>query len=597
MFWADRIAQNIIKSGKYTPFWVDDMFTPSGYAHMGSLRGPLIHDLVYQALIDAGEKAKYTYVFNDFDPIDGLPDELQERFSRYLGFPLRTAPSPEPGFDSFAQYFSTDFRSVLQKLGVKAEFLSSWDMYHQGKFNNVIKIALDNAEKIQDIYQKVSGSKKREKGWLPLQVICEKCGKLGTTRVYQWNGKTVKYICEPQMVKWATGCDHKGEISPYDGNGKLPWKVDWPAHWAVLGVTIEGAGKDHSSAGGSRDIAKALCEEVFHIRNPYNIPYEFFLIGGRKMSSSKGLGVTARNLTELLPAEIGRFLFSRTDYRQAIEFDPIDTMAIPDLFDEYDRCWTSFNKGVNDSFARTFELSQPQKVKKNKNLFIPRFRDVANYLQLPNVDLTQKFSELKSSNLSEQENKILKERTSYAKVWLNNYAPQEYRVQVIKEVPASVSTLTAAQKEYLKHVIEILTEKFTPEELQLALYNLAKENKIDPKLAFQSIYLPLLGKSHGPKAAWLILQENPEFIKKRFNEAINYKSAVAEKTYAFEILKRPELFSIDRKVKQRFSSINVGLAVIKNITVPASHAGLDKEISDFVSENKNLTTTDIGSYP
>jgi len=86
---------------------------------------------------------------------------------------------------------------------------------------------LDNAEKIQDIYQKVSGSQKKEAGWLPFQVICEKCQKLGTTKVFAWDGKEVSYKCEPNLVKWAVGCGHEGKISPFGGNGKLPWKVDW----------------------------------------------------------------------------------------------------------------------------------------------------------------------------------------------------------------------------------------------------------------------------------------------------------------------------------------------------------------------------------
>lgn len=289
MFWANRVAKEIVKSGKYQPFWVDDMFTPSGFAHTGSLRGPLVHDLVYRALRAEGADVKSTYVFNDFDPIDGLPPELTDKFSQYLGFPLRLAPSPQAGFGSFGEYFTADFQKVLRSLGVAAAFLSSWEMYHEGKFNGVIREALDNAEKIQDIYQKVSGSKKREKGWLPFQVTCEKCHKLGTTRVHGWNGKTVSYTCETSMVTWAKGCGYTGEISPFDGNGKLPWKVDWAAHWKVMGVTIEGAGKDHSSAGGSRDIAKALCEEVFHITNPYNLPYEFFLpIVIRKQSFFQG---------------------------------------------------------------------------------------------------------------------------------------------------------------------------------------------------------------------------------------------------------------------------------------------------------------------
>ena len=145
MFWADEVAENIINSKKYKPYWVDDMFTPSGYPHVGSLRGPLVHDTVYKALKGKAQKVKWTYVMNDFDPIDGLPPELEKDFSKYYGLPVRSVPSPVEGFKSYGEYFSYDMQKVLKDLGVEAEYLSSWDMYHEGKFNEVIRIALDNS--------------------------------------------------------------------------------------------------------------------------------------------------------------------------------------------------------------------------------------------------------------------------------------------------------------------------------------------------------------------------------------------------------------------------------------------------------------------
>ncbi len=519
MYWADRVAKEIIDSGKFKPYWVDDMFTPSGYAHIGSLRGPLVHDLIYKALVHQNQQTRFTYVMNDFDPIDGLPKELEKDFSKYLGFPLRVAPSPEKGFDSFAQFFAADFKNVLNSLGIQAEFLSSYDMYKEGKFDEAIKIALDNVEKIQNIYQKVSGSKKAEQGWLPLQVVCENCGKLGTTRVHNFDGKEVEYTCELIMVKWAQGCGYTGRISPFGGKGKLPWKVDWPAHWSVIGVTIEGAGKDHSSAGGSRDIAKELCKNVFKIKEPYNLPYEFFLIGGKKMASSKGLGLKARDAKQLLPSELVRFLFVRTDYRQAVEFDPLGTMAIPDLFDEYDRCYLAFAKKTDQDLARAFEMAQVGELPEGDIKILPRFRDVVNFVQTPNVDVWKKFEEIKGSKLTEEEKKILGERVEYAKVWIEKYAPDEFRLQMLPELPNLADTLTQEQKSYLSRVVEILDSAETAEKLQLDLYNLSKELKIDAKIAFSAIYISMIGKQFGPKAAWFLLSYPKEKVIERLKEA------------------------------------------------------------------------------
>ena len=85
MYWADKIVEDIINSQNHQPYWIDDMFTPSGYAHMGNIRGPLIHDLIYKILREKGKKASFTYVFNDMDPIDGLPSFLEKDFWKYMG--------------------------------------------------------------------------------------------------------------------------------------------------------------------------------------------------------------------------------------------------------------------------------------------------------------------------------------------------------------------------------------------------------------------------------------------------------------------------------------------------------------------------------
>lgn len=518
MYWADKVAEEIINSGKYRPFLVDDMFTPSGFPHIGSLRGPIVHDLIYKALKDKNQNVRFTFVINDFDPIDGLPPSLEAEFTKHMGLPLRNAPSPVEGFESFAAYFADDYKNSMKALGITPEFLSSWDMYHEGKFDEAIKLALDNADKIQDIYAEVSGSKKKEMGWLPLQVICENCGKVGTTRVFDWDGKTVAYKCEPELVKWAKGCDNEGRISPFGGNGKLPWKVDWPSHWMVIGVTIEGAGKDHSSAGGSRDIARELVKHVFKIEEPFNLPYEFFLIGGKKMASSKGLGLKARDLTELLPLELGRFLFCRADYKQQVNFDPNGTMAIPDLFDEYDRCFTEYVTNTNSDFARAFELSHIGELPQKEKILLPRFRDVANYIQQPSVDIHKKYSEVKGSKLNETEKNILDERIKYAKIWLEKFAPDDVKITLSEK--ENTFKLFDDQKKFLKKVIELIKEDSSPEDLQIKIFELTKEMKIAPKSAFQALYQTLIGKDFGPKAGAFIRQYDKDEIIKKLESVI-----------------------------------------------------------------------------
>ena len=505
MHWADKIANEIVTSGKFKPYWVDDMKTPSGYAHIGSVLGPMIHSAVYRALKDVGQDPTITYVINDFDTADEFPSNFKEELKEHAGKVLKMIPSPLPGFENLADLLADDLKKTLTELGFEANFLSSWEMYHQGKFDEVIKLALDNSEKIQDIYEKVSGSKKKEAGWLPFQVICEKCGKLGTTKVFAWDGEKVSYKCEENLVTWAKGCGHEGKMSPFGGNGKLPWKVDWAAHWKVIGVTIEGAGKDHASAGGSYDIAMTICREVFNFPEPFRLPYEFILVGGHKMSSSKGLGLKAHDLVKILPAEVARFLFINSDINSQSNFDPIGTMAIPDLFDAYDK--------AREEKSRSYVLSRIDNVSKEYST-APRFRDVANFLSqgLSEAEVSEKFKESGKETLDE--------RIKYAKVWLENYAPEEYHFDMTEEIPEGAKNLSTEQKKYLKEIAKLFDGEVTPDSLQLALYELSKKLGLKPGDAFAAIYTAFIGKTHGPRAGLLLTNFGTDKVVERIDRII-----------------------------------------------------------------------------
>lgn len=519
MFWPDKVAQEIIKSGKYQPFWVDDMKTPSGRIHVGALRGVVIHHLIYQALKDQGVKATYSYVFNDMDPMDGFPHYLPKKFKTHMGEPLFKIPSPEKGYNSFAQCYAQQFIDVFNYLGIKPKIIWSHQLYESGKMNSVIKQALDRVKKVRSLYQEISGYEK-PKNWYPFQVICPQCGKVGTTITTDWDGKRVSFECRENLVNWAKGCGYQAKISPLNGTGKLMWKVDWAATWKTVGVTIEWSGKDHMSEGGSYDLSSAICDQVFEYPKPHARLYEWFLAkGGKKMSSSKGVGISAKEVAQTLPPHILRFLLVKTHHRRAITFDPNQNKAILDLFDDYDTYAQEFyQKGQKSKHARAWEMSQVKTPPKTQP-FYPRFRDVVKALQDPKIKVKQKFVKQKGSNLTQVEEKILKQRVKYAKVWLKSYAPDEMVFKFTDVIPKEAKSLSADQKKYLKEVVKVLKQTWTqPEELQQALYETAKNLDVSVKKAFQAIYLSLIGKTHGPKAAWFLLEQDVDQVIERFKK-------------------------------------------------------------------------------
>ena len=371
-------------------------------------------------------------------------------------------------------------------------------MYKEGVFNKAIKIVLDDVDKVRKVYEDMY-KKKLSDTWYPFQVICPNCKKLGTTKVINWDGEKVEYECLPNLVIWAKGCGQKGKISPYDGKGKMVWKVEWAAKWFTFGVTIEGAGKDHASAGGSYDIAMELVEKVFKTKKPLKLAYEFFLSGGKKMSSSKGLGITGDELLKVVGSERARFLMIKTEPNVAVEFSPKGTDGIPALFDQYQ----SFANSKDKDHQRVIQFS---KTAQKENLPDIRFSTIAQLAQMPNAqDKIKKYEEW----------------AEYAKVWVEKYAPESEKFTIQKELPKEVKNLSKEQKKLLSKISSEIFKDLHAEEFQTKIYELGKELGLNGKQTFSAIYNSLLGKDHGPKAAWLILSLDKDFVKKRFEEVSN----------------------------------------------------------------------------
>ena len=517
MFWADEIIEDIEKKLPKDSYLITDWKTPSGHAHLGSLRGPLIHDVVRRGLSDKGKVAIFRFGIDDFDPMDGLPVYIDQSFIQYMGMPLNTIPAPDGKSKSFADQYANEFRSVIDSLGGKVEFVSVFEAYKEGRYNEAIRIALDHASEIRKIYKEVSGSDKGD-DWYPLQVVCPKCGKIGTTKVTAWDGNEVEFSCEEKLVEWAQGCGNKGKISPFDGNGKLLWKVEWPSKWFVFGSEIEGEGKDHSASGGSRDVANRIYHEVFKKQPPYDIPYEHLLIGGAKMSSSKGLGVTAKDMLDLLPSNILRFMFTRTKAKRALEFNP-EGDTIPLVYDEYDRCSAAFIEDPKSDLGRAFYYAEIDP-EKDQPVYLLRFSKIAYMLQMPRVDILEYAVKEKGSTLTDIEQKEIENRIEIAKKWLEKFAPENFKFSIKEEIPEQAKNLSASQKEFLAKILSSLQKKeYSGEDLHHEIHDIKKEMQIDPKEAFSAIYLTFIGKDSGPQAGWLLASLEKNMVIKRLEEA------------------------------------------------------------------------------
>jgi lysyl-tRNA synthetase class 1 len=524
--WADELAASV--SG---PQVVNDSKTPSGTVHVGSLRGPVILDTIWRALRARGIEARLLYGVDDMDPMDAQALLTPDAVADAMGKPLAHIPDQEPdGHVSYARHHAQIFIDIFAGLGIHPErYYWMSDIYPTGQMDPFIRTALDKAAVVRDIYRRVANVQHPD-AWHPLQVVCENCGKIGTTIVTGWDGEQVTYECRERLVDWARGCGHAGRVSPFGGRAKLPWNLEWAAQWSLFGVTIEPCGKDLATAGGSRDRSDAIAREVFEREPPLNVPYEFVNIGGKKMSTSKGRGAAAHEIVEVILPEQLRFFFLRPKPNHAVDFDPDGTDAIPRLYDEFDRyAAATAGREVKGEIAPGYEatfryslLDPDADVAAEAALFRPAFAHLALLVQIPNVDVAARIEAEKGSPLNEREGQILDDRIRAAQRWLEVYAPERARLTIRRDaVPEEAAALDGEQRGYLAALADAIDAR-QPESgdaWQDTIFATATELGLEPRAAFTALYLALLGRTNGPRAGWLLASLDRNFVVSRLREA------------------------------------------------------------------------------
>lgn len=543
VYWTDRVAeelkqrvkenktlQKIVKERGYIVY---DEKTPSGRIHIGSGRGWVIHDIIAKTLRDHKLKGRFILSSDDMDPFDAMPSFLpKEKFDKYMGIPFRNVPSPEKGYESYADYFFSQCTELFEKWGIEAELESTGERYIRGDFNWAIKIALDNSHKIQDIYQKIYG-KTTSSDKLPFNPICEKCGRIGTTVAYEWDKKRelLRYFCKPDLVDWAKGCGHDGEISPYNGNGKLPWKVEWAAKWPTVGVVAETAGKDHFTRGGSRTVAIQIACNIFNYPPPWPSTseedgkgYEFFLVEGKKMSTSKGIGTSFAEISTLVPPEILRFLMVKTRPETIIDFKEENIPMIYSEFEKYEKIYFGLDKvepREERNAKRIYELSYIGKIPSKKPFRISF--DFASMLSqsLPKEDITEKVIETlkKTGHLKKPLNKfekdILTGTLEYAELWSKEFAPERLRLNIVKLSNEIVNKLSEDQKNALRQLGDFWKKENDENKTWEKIKKIALENNIPTQKLFEASYIVLLDKTSGPRLMPLMQSLDKDFVVNR----------------------------------------------------------------------------------
>ncbi len=515
MHWANVLAEELIKEEK--KHILATGITPSGPIHIGNMREVLTTDAIYRAVIKKGGDAELIYIADDFDNLRKVYPFLPKTYEKYVGMPISDIPCICKKHDSYADHYLFSFLDSLKELGINPTVYRASEMYKTGMYKDAIQTALDNTDKIRKLIEKIS-KRQLPKNWIPFNILCEKCKRITKAEPLLYSYPYVEYKC---------GCGYEGKVDIRKGGvGKLPWRVDWPARWQILGVTYEPFGKDHGTVGGTHDTGVAISKEIYDYTPPKYTMYEFILLKGKgAMHSSKGTAVSAEEMLKMTPPEVLRFLLMNNQPNKHIAFDTgIGLLNLVDEYDKIERVYFGVDekeKGMKD-LKTVYELSQPYDIPDKIPVQLS-YRHLVTLVQIGEDwdDLKQILRRTNQiqNDLTDEDEKRIKRRAEHAKYWLDNFAPEMVKFKVQKKILKM--KLDKDQTKFLENLHNKLVDtKWEAENIHNAIYDATQETKIVPKKAFQAIYQMILAKNRGPRAGYFLSNLDKEFILKRIKEVI-----------------------------------------------------------------------------
>ena len=525
--WADRLAAKWIeKRGK--KHRVEIGWSPSGPMHIGFLREMILGDVLHRALRDRGAEVRFNLFVDSCDPLrdrerDGKPwfPFLPESFKEYVGRPVASIPDPEGCHQSYVEHFLAPVRGYMDDLGMHPEVDLSHQVYRSGHLAPQITAVLENLDLVRRIVAEVS-EREVPPVWTGLSAICSNCGRVDQNEITGWDTGRC-------MVKYKCRCGHSGDADYRKGQVKMSWRLDWPARWAALGVTVEPFGKDHAAAGGAYQSGARLMKEVFDVPPPEPVVYEWINDrDGKPFSSSTGNVIDPGELLRSAQPEVLRYYILSKRPGKAIRFDPGRDLL--DTYREYERIEAavlgpeSSEGEISPASRRNYELSQVGANVDRSPVAIP-YRNLISLIQISGSDRDRLKGSMVRAGYGQALSRweSIEPKVRCAENWIRAYAPPEERMELKPDLPVEVQSLSQEQRLFLRALGDYMEqEERDAEEIHNQIYHLTRQRTgLDPKLAFQAVYVVFLGKERGPRAGWFLRSLDPDFAVQRLKNALD----------------------------------------------------------------------------
>ncbi len=526
MNWALEEAKKLIE--KYPDkeeFTIASGVSPSGFIHIGNFREIVTTFFIGKELENLGKKVRYILSFDDFDRLRKVPKGIPSDYSKYIGMPYSSIPSPFSKDKSYAKEMEDRFLDELNRMGINPEIISQTEQYKSGRYNEKIQLALDNRKKIFDIESKFKTQTFTEEdrdNYYPISLYCNKCKK-DSTKILSCDSKgNIEYKCE---------CgNHEIENLNDCSNIKLQWKVDWPMRWQQEGVIFEPGGRDHSAENGSYAVSKVIAKEIFGYDAPSYVAYDFIGIKGAngKMASSSGNVLTLTDLLNVYDKNIILWFYAKNN--PSHQFNIALDEDVLRYYSEFDRMVKAYflNK-LDKKNASIISLTDVTKSYLNN----PDFGTISNFLPMVNYNIEALVSLLKKENI-DCNSLQFKSRLLKAINWLEKY--NNNKLHILEEFNNEYyDSLLNEEKIWVEKTNEILHKEYkNTKELQEELYAIVKTENDNPKELkekqkhyFQIIYNMVIGEDKGPKLGLLLFaldnDKREQLLNSKYKNNVTYK--------------------------------------------------------------------------
>jgi lysyl-tRNA synthetase class 1 len=546
--WYDKMAQKVVNRERKLGRSLEKVRTEmglgaSGFPHIGSLGDAARSYAVTLALNDMGFNSELIAFCDDKDGLRKVPAGLPKSLEKYLGFPVSGIPDPFGCHEGYGRHMSSLLLDALDKCGIEYRYVSAKEVYEKGLLLEEIRTILLNAKKVGEIVKEEVGQE-RYTEVLPFFPVCEKCGRIYTTKALEFVPETDKvlYACEGLEIrqKWIEGCGHKGEADISRGEGKLSWKGEFAARWKAFDIRFEAYGKDIADSVRIND---RICREILCFEPPSHARYEMFLDkGGRKISKSAGNVFTPQvwfrygSPQSLLLLMLKRFVGTRT----------LDVSDIPSYMNELDNLEDVYfgKKAVKDAkelvkLRGLYEYCWVMKPPSKPSVHAP-YNLLTFLAKMAPKNCIEEFIEEKLKNYDylqkdQHADKNLRQRIKYAYNWIRDF----------KEIKETHTNLTNEEKNAIVYLINFLMSEEYPrlpseqyqdvlplylitkpptgseaERIQNAIFNAAKTNGLKPGAFFRILYLILMGASQGPRLGPYILAMGKQNVMAALRRAL-----------------------------------------------------------------------------